>query len=94
MDITLQIPDNIQYTPSEILGKIKEYVKSLTYPAKEQVVSRRIVRHSYMTDKELDMVLSKEKAFDECHHQEMTDEQFRQLKRTRNTLTKGLEKWL
>lgn len=94
INITLKIPNTGEYSKSEILAKIKGFVKELTNSSLEISASEKKYYHFKMSDEELDMALRNEASFDECKHTELNDEQYSQLKRTHRPLSKGLEKWL
>ena len=59
--------------------------------AKETLCSRNVA----MTDDELASVLSQYPSFDECEHQEMTDDQFHQVVRSLSgRIPQSVSKWL
>lgn len=67
-------------------------MKELTNSPETILVSEKKCHHSRMTDEQLDMALKNESSFDECKYTELSDEQYRQIKRTHRPLARGLEK--
>ena len=81
LQINVDIPDKTNYT--DILGSPSVAMRVESYP-----------KHLTKSDAELDRLLQNELSFDQCTHQELTDEQYKQLAHLANPLPKGLEKWL
>ena len=94
LQINVDIPDKTNYTDVDLVSKICRYVKDLLGSPSVAMRVESYPKHLTKSDAELDRLLQNELAFDQCSHQELTDEQYKQLAHLANPLPKGLEKWL
>lgn len=92
LQINVEIPDN--YTDVELVSKICRYVKDLLGNHSVAMRVESYPKHLTKSDAELDRLLQNELTFDQCSHNELSDEQYKQLAHLANPLPKGLEKWL
>lgn len=94
LQINVEIPDKTGYTNVELVSKISRYIKDLLGSHSVAMRVESYPKHLTKSDAELDRILQNELSFDQCTHQELTDEQYKQLAHLANPLPKGLEKWL
>ena len=94
LQINVDIPDKTNYTDVDLVSKICRYVKDLLGSPSVAMRVESYPKHLTKSDAELDRLLQNELTFDQCSHNELTDEQYKQLAHLANPLPKGLEKWL
>ena len=92
--INIDIPNAGSFTKAELVKHIKLYVRKLTSKNAEQSPSNNIYGKT-MTDEQLDLALKDEKAFDECEHQEISEERLTSIIHSQSgKINKDLKKWL